>query len=495
MLIQPLTAQELKAFEKAQALHAQGKVPEAGQAYFGLLQRHPEHPDIHEAMGRLAALVNKFDHAEFHFRKCLAAAPERLRVLETLGVVVDLQGRREEALAIFRQGLSVLGSSPSLRVKAGIALSHLQRPSEALMEFEAALVLDPTNRDALHQKAEMLRNLGKDDLAFEAFRQLAHTHPDDAMSRYQWGCALLERGEWREGWAEYEARRGAESNPAFPRPVGGDPWDGQLQPGFRLLIQLEQGAGDTFQLWRLIPRLVEAGLNLVIQYPPSQATVIPLLQAQGLPIRWIKTSDPLPPLDGHVPLMSLIHLLGVPPEGLWPGPYLQPAGEALDRRRFPRSPSARACLGIAWAGSVFHPNDQYRSMSHTDIEPLLSLQCIHWVNLQKGWPALDAAMVKGSWTDPMADVTDYLGTAGIIRQLDAVVCVDTGVAHLAGAMGVPVLLMLPRSWEWRWMRDRADSPWYPGHRLFRQESIGDWSPVIEQVRDELGRMFPESTRA
>lgn len=487
------TPQDRKAFEHARSLHAQGKIPQAGEAYYALLQRFPDHPDLHEAMGRLAAMGNRFDHAEFHFRRCLKAAPERLKVLEDLGVITDLQGRRDEALAIFTALVEAVPGSVSAHVKRGIALSHHRRPEEALVEFEAALHLDRTDRDALNQRAEMLRCLGQDQAAFEAFRALAEAHPEDPLSRFQWGCALLEAGHWFEGWSEYEARRGATQNPAFPKPVAGRPWDGALAPGLRLLVQLEQGAGDSFQCFRFLPRLLEAGLSVTVQVPPSQASVVPLLQAQALPLRWIATTDPVPEVDAHVPLMSLVHLLQIGLEEVWGGPYLGFPASQAPAIGLARAPGAKARVGIATLGSSLHWNDHYRSMDPECLTPLLdSLPQIHWVNLNKGATSWESSSPQGAWSDPMPQVRDYLDTAGVIGQLDAVVAVDTGVAHLAGAMGVPVLLMLPRCWEWRWMRQGETSPWYPGHRLFRQEVAGDWTPVISGVSRTLAAMFPQT---
>lgn len=493
MYANPFTPQDRKAFERARALHAQGKIQQAGQAYYQLLQKFPEHPDLHLAMGRLAAMANKFDHAEFHFRRSLQAAPERLDVLEDLGVALDILGRKEEALEAFSALVEARPESAQARVKRGLALSHLRRPKEALAAFESALELDPLDRDAMNQRAEMLRNLGRDDEAVQAFRLLAETHPEDPLSRFQWGCALLESGQWTEGWAQYEARREAKQNPAFPKPVAGAPWDGTLRAGFRLLLQLEQGAGDSFQFWRFVPRLLKAGMHVTVQYPQSQEAVVPALQSQGLDVQWVTTAEPLPAVDGHAPIMSLVHVMNLHPDGLWEGPYLQapsPEGTGL---HLPGRTGFRARIGLASLGSTFHPNDHFRSISLETLEPLLGpTRGVQWVNLNRGDASRDPSKVLGAWLDPMPQVRNYRDTAVVIRQLDAVVAVDTGVAHLAGAMGIPVLLMLPRSWEWRWMRHRQDSPWYPGHRLFRQERIGDWSGVLGDVVQDLEERFPPS---
>ncbi len=493
MFLSSFSAQDQRAFAAAKRLHAQGRVPEAGQAYYELLRRFPENPDLHEAMGKLAAMVNKFDHAEFHFRQCLKAAPERLDVLEDLGVTVDIQGRREEALEIFTRVVQARPDSVQSRVRRGIALSHLRRPEEALQEFSYALSLDPKHRDAMNQRAEMLRLLGRDREAFESFRALAEAHPEDALSRFQWACALLEWGRWTEGWKEYEARRRAKQNPAFPKPIAGTPWDGSARQGLRLLLQLEQGAGDSFQFWRFVPRLLEEGMHLTIQYPPSQEPVVPLLSAQGLPVEWIRTSESLPSVHAYAPLMSLVHLRSMGQEDLWRGPYL-----SIPDRGLPTLPSrdpgrARARVGIAYSGSPFHWNDHYRSMELVELSPLFErFPGIEWVNLNKGRQVPDPGSIRGLWTDPMPEVQNYLDTAGIVNAMDAVVSVDTGVAHLAGALDRPVLLMLPRASEWRWMRDRSDTPWYPRHTLFRQETSGDWGTVLAQVGDHLASMFPEA---
>jgi len=482
----PLNPDELSALAHARKLHAQGNVPEAGAAYFRLLEAHPENPTIHFHMGQLALMVNRHDHAEFHFRKAVESDPRMAQAWSDLGVVLDLLGRAEEGLACLRKSVELEPGNADRRVRTAIALRHLLRPDEALAEVHGILAAHPGNPEALIQRGELLKDLGRFTDSDEAFRAAVECHPESPLTRYHWACALLSQGRLKDGWAGYEARLEGAANPAFRMRDWAPAWDGGLRPGATLMIRLEQGLGDTIQFIRYVPRLLEAGMQLVIQRPLSnQNPVLPLITGQGWPLTIVGPDEDPGEISNQVNLLSLPHITGWGPESLPSPPYLR-VPEGVRQRWADRLSSLSGMrVGVVWQGNRMHWDDERRSLAPGLFPRLLEIEGLMLVSLQKDPSAPRLQAPKGRLVDWMPDVKDFSDTAAIIDGLDAVVSVDTSVAHLAGALGKPVYLLLPHSAEWRWLRAGERTPWYPGHRLLRQSRPGDWEGVVADLERHL----------
>jgi hypothetical protein len=299
------------------------------------------------------------------------------------------------------------------------------------------------------------------------------------MARAHWNRAVarLLGGDFAGGFEDYEWRRRdprfAADFPAMAAPE----WDGSPLAGRRLLVVAEQGLGDTIQFARFLPGLAALGGRVTLACAP---TLVRLLQ--GLPglAGVVSREAPPPPHDCFVFLLSLPRLCGVTLDTIpAPAGYLavDPAPAAA------RESSGSRRVGLAWAGNPAHSNDQRRSLPTVALGGLKGIAGIDWVNLQQGAAGAELAIMH-RMTAP-ARVSDFADTAALIAGLDLVIAADTAVAHVAGALGRPVWIMLPHAPDWRWLLGRGDSPWYASARLFRQERPGDWAGVISRIAAEL----------
>ena len=292
-------------------------------------------------------------------------------------------------------------------------------------------------------------NVGHYGLAEAMFRHVLAEDPGDHAARQNLGLTVLAQGRWQEGGALYEARLERKPGPGLPYPR----WNGEPLDGKRVLLWPEQGLGDQIMCARFVPALVERGCEVTLVCAPT----LHRLFAQALPGKVLAARGTIDFDDPEVWLwsMSLLAAVGDPQSGRVP--YLHAA---------PKLSGAR--IGVATRGSPIHPNDAGRSLPADLAVELLSLS---------GTMSL---------LPEHTGVGDMLDTAEIIAGLDLVISVDTSIAHLAGAMGKPVWILLPgRGPDWRWMRERDDSPWYPSARLFRQGDDADWRPVLSAVKEAL----------
>lgn len=327
------------------------------------------------------------------------------------------------------------------------------------------------------------------DRVIEFCEQAIELAPDLPGAHFQLAEACLLRGEFERGWEEYEWRYripgAGKEMPRTDRPQ----WDGQALGDRRLLLIADQGAGDAIQFCRYIPWAAARAPNLVIA--SASPALTPILERQAGVLHMVETWNQVGPFAAYCPLSGLPRLAGARLETI-PGnfPYIEaePVRNAAWAERLASLlPRGRKRVGIVWAGSPTHNKDRRRSMALSDFAPLTDIPGVALAALQKG-PA-QAQIARYFGRAPLINLgpalTDYRDTAAALDHLDLVVTVDTSVAHLAGAMGRKVWILLPFAPDWRWLLDRADSPWYGTARLFRQKSPGDWGPVMEEVAAAL----------
>jgi hypothetical protein len=254
-----------------------------------------------------------------------------------------------------------------------------------------------------------------------------------------------------------------------------------------ILLTAEQGLGDTIQFARYAPLIARMGAKVVLEVPAGLAVLLGRLEGVAVAVR----GTPLPPFDVHCPLgsvpLALKSDLATIPAAI---PYLAASEERVAKWRARLAGLAAPRVALAWAGSAAHPNDRNRSLTLAQLAPILALDRIAFVSVQRE-PRENAQVLAGTRATHLGDeLQDFDDTAAVLALCDLVVSVDTALAHLAGAMGRPVWIALPFQPDWRWMLARADSPWYPTARLYRQSAPGDWGSVITSLRDDLARMFP-----
>jgi hypothetical protein len=322
------------------------------------------------------------------------------------------------------------------------------------------------------------------DAAAEAYRQAIEWRADFVSAKFNLALTQLLQGSFVEGFTGFEARWDlpdlAKTRQHFSQPQ----WDGSDLNGRTILLHAEQGIGDTIQFIRYAPLVAQRGGRVVFQCPEAMTRLF-----EGFPgiDRFVVRGRELPEFDLHCPLLSLPLAMKTTLETIPASvPYLSADAESVSRWR-KRLPRDSVNVGLAWAGRAEHSNDRLRSMALTDFAPLVDAPGVNFFSLQKG----DAAeqlrstpdgLAITDWTEQLQDLSD---TAALIDALDLVITVDTSVAHLAGALGKPVWVLLPFAPDWRWMLDRSDSPWYPTMRLFRQPQARDWRSPVEQVAQAL----------
>jgi tetratricopeptide (TPR) repeat protein len=375
------------------------------------------------------------------------------RGLNWLGHVLVQRERFAEAEACFRKALEAPDDPVRTAERLsnlGVALGQLGRLDEELDCYERALALSPS-----------------------------------PLARFNHAISRLRMGDFAGGWPEYESRwgRGAPqggSRRAFAEPA----WDGSPLDGRRILLYAEQGLGDTLQFVRYAPLVAAAGGRVILEVPASLERL--LVSVEGIEAV-VQPDGPRPEFDLQCPLLSLPGIFGTTVETIPDRvPYLAPSEEA--RRAWERRLASVAGLrvGLVWAGSQHHGKDRTRSMPLGTLLGFLPAgQELSLHAFQVGPRRADLAGAPLPVLDLAPELTDFNETAAALLQMDLLLTIDTSVAHLGGALGVETWLCLPSVADWRWLSGRADSPWYPGMRLFRQPAPGDWASVVERVRREL----------
>ena len=388
------------------------------------------------------------------------------------------------AVVHYRRALVDHPDSLEVRHNLGVALRDCEHWDEAREQFQALLACTPHCPPAHNNLGILAAQSGDYLAAVKHYRQAIAQQDVFPDAHFNLGMLLLKLGEFPEGLAECEWRW---QTPRFTPLVCPQPrWDGHSLPG-TLLVHTEQGAGDTFQFARYLPEAARRCQRLLLVCPDNLVRLLTLIPG----VAEIRTAGqiPLDAFAAYSPLMSLPYLFGTMLETIPAGvPYI-----CVPDPWFRLPPAAVDCprlrVGFAWAGSPTHANDRHRSCRLTDLLPLFELPGVAWYSLQKDpqRAELQTCPVRDRLVDLDTHLHDFADTASAIGQLDLVISVDTAVAHLAGALGKPVWVLLPTSSDWRWLLDRTDSPWYPTMRLFRQAQSDDWSGPVEQVLALLRR--------
>lgn len=457
----------------------EGELARAQLERAGALRPHDPRPLV--VLGTHFTRVGDYAAALRACQQAIALAPDFAPGHAALGTLWSLQRVYDAAEPAFRRALELAPGYLDAEINLGSCLFYLGRPEEALVPLQRALAAVPDHPWALKNLAATQRALGNYEEALAAYRRATAAAPQFADAHRDEGLLLLLLGRFEEGWRKYEWRRSASTRGV--RPLEGEYWDGGPLAGRSILLLAEQGAGDTLQMLRYVPRIAAQAASVKLMLPRG------LLRLEGdalAPASLYAQDEAPPPFDCWAQLMSLPGLLKTTADGIpAPIPYLRaPASAQSDVRR--QIAGESRAVGLVWAGNPEHENDHNRSIPFARLQRLLALDGIRWFSLQVGPRASDIAGAADV-TDLGPGLSDFGETAAAIDALDLVITVDTSVAHLAGAMGKPVWLLLPHVPDWRWLLDREDSPWYPTMRLFRQVRRGDWDEVIGRVAAELAR--------
>jgi tetratricopeptide (TPR) repeat protein len=507
--------------------------------------QHAEQPHTDQRHTECAG-YNFRNEAIAHFRAALRINPALLAARNSLGKALTEQGRLDEAASVLRSAQDLGQQSVESQLRLAERLRQAGRYDEAaaciqsVIEahadlaaahnnlglvwasqqdfpraaacYQEAIRIKPDFAEAQNNLAVALLNAGQRAAGQAAVDAALRTKPDFAVAHLNRAVAWLQAGDFQRGWHEFEWRRLCEPYRVTPLPA--PLWDGSRRAGRCVLLHAEQGIGDTLQFVRYAPLVKERCGTVLLQ---CQQSLVPLLGRSASIDRLLVRGEALPEYHAQAPLMSLPAILGTAPATIPGGvPYISADPELVQAWRGRLAGRAGFKVGISWQGNPKYAADRQRSIPLRHFLPLARLEGVALFSLQRGFGAEQlAALNAEKGTGPICrhgpsgaqhkldlspfPVVDFgpdfdtaagafMDTAAVMRNLDLVVTSDTAIAHLAGAMGVPVWVALGSFADWRWLDDREDSPWYPTMRLFRQRRPGDWPGVFEAVAAELARV-------
>ena len=467
----------------ANALALAGDRPHAIEHYTRLLTRDPDNVEatFHRAVAYMQE--NKRDEATAGFLRTLELAPGDARAANNLGVLEQLERNYGKAIEHYRQAIR---SDPSYAAAIYNLGSVWQESSDAIRAvcvYRKVLKLKPDHAAAWTNLGNAWLARNHIERASACYRRTLEITPAEPAAEWNLGIVSLLRGEFSDGWRGYERRfdvRGATPRRPFQAPL----WQGEPLAGKSLLLHAEQGLGDTLQFIRYAPFFAAHGASVHVE---CQAALLPLFAGLEGVVAWHSAGGPgidhLLVTDFQLPMLSAPAVANTTLSSI-PAPAGYLRAPERERRRWAKllgPKTRRRRVGICWAGNPNHKNDKNRSISSELLSILDGVADVDGLRLQKGHPLPGCLEL---W-NAARELRDFADTAGLIANLDLVVSVDTSVAHLAGALGKPVWILVPFAPDWRWMLDREDSPWYASARLFRQPEPGDWHPVLQRVAREV----------
>lgn len=510
------------SFQRARCLQALDRHNEAIDQYEDTLARQPDNPEAHVNLSAIYRSLGNLDKAVEQSELALDLQPDSVSALNNLGLAMCDLGQHATAATFLKTAHQAEPDNPITVHNLGVALHACGALSESEKFLRQALALRPDWPEAIRSLGNLYRETGRLVEAAALYSDAIKRHPNDfrllgnlglvllnlnkphdAIATYEkaialnpthtdlrtsLGIAQLLVGDFEHGWLNYEARwesdGSAPAKRSFPMPR----WDGRSladadgQSG-SLFVHAEQGYGDTLHFCRYIPMLAAKNIPVVFE---CQAPLVDLIASLGdinaqLDLTVVARGTPLPDTGAHIPLLSLPAHFGTKLETI-PGdvPYLK-APPATVKTWSERLAGDKPSVGLVWAGNAERQDDWMRSCPPAAMAPLLDVDGIRFFSLQKDGPPLENTKVE-----PLGpQLANFSDTAAAIDALDLVISVDTAVAHLAGALGKPVWVILGASADWRYMLDRQDSPWYPTMRLFRSPELGDWTKIADQVAGTL----------
>jgi tetratricopeptide (TPR) repeat protein len=469
---------------------AQRKRHEAALAdYDKALALKSDLADAWVGRGNVLTELKAYENALAGYDKVLARHPDSAEAWLGRGNVFSDLRRHEDALAAYEKVLTVNPNSAEAWLGLGNVFNDLRRHDDARAAYEKVLTINPNSAEAWLGRGNVFAFLNKDDEAFSCFDRAISLKQDLAESHYAKSALKLSLGEYEEGWRLYEWRWRCKTFSSPRRDFAQALWLGDHDlAGKTLLIHAEQGLGDAIQFYRYVPLLEAPHCRILFETPKPLKT---LFEEQGGKCQVIGRGESLPHFDLHCPLMSLPlafkSSLETIPNAV---PYLRADEKRASDWQMKLGKKTKPRIGIAWSGNPQYQDDDKRSIRLRALLPVIS-DGAEWISLQKDVRDHDREALEGSKSinnlGPVLD--DFSDIAALISQLDLVISVDTAFGHLAGALGLPTWILLASRAEFRWLRDREDSPWYPKTRLFRQTKDGDWGDVLDRISAALRAEF------
>ncbi len=475
----------------AEALNSRGNAlaelkrpEEALDSYNRALAIKPDFAEAFSNRGNALSGLKRPEEALVSYDRSLALKPDYAEALNNRGNALRDLNRPEEALDSYDRALMVKPDYAEALFNRGNALNDLKRTEEALDSYERALMIKPDYAEALNNRGSALSDLKRPAEALDSYERALMIKPDYAEAHWNESLCRLLMGEFAGGWQKYEWRWKKEplvnSLRSFKQPL----WHGQENlTNKTILLHSEQGFGDTIQFCRYAVQVADLGAKVILEVQPPLKVLLKNLAGVSLVLG---KGENLPDFDYHCPLLSLPLAFKTDLSTITHSRYLKSDPQKIAEWEAKLDKSGKKRIGLAWSGNKDHKNDHNRSIALDTFKELVDDQADYYC-LQKDLRPDDKAILEQThnitcFGDALNDFND---TAALVELMDLVITVDTSAAHLAGAMGKEVWVLLPFNPDWRWLLDRSDSPWYPSVKLFRQPGMGDWESVIIDVKAAL----------
>ena len=466
---------------RALARASLGQIDIALEDFDQAVALQPNNADAHCHRGVALTKLGRLDEAAQAFDEAIRINPRHAVALVQRASARVKSGAMKEALSDYQTAINIDPSNADFYFNQGFALQEADQLDAALESYQTAVRLNPDNTAAQNNLAALLQTLDRLDEAFSHFDhaiKLGHTE-----ARWNKGVALLLKGDYAEGWPLFEARwevdLGLVHTPFIePRWTGREDLNGKT-----ILLHPEQGFGDTIQFCRYASLVADLGANVILEVPQRLVELANTLRGPKIVIA---CGDERPAFDYQCPLMSLplafqTTLTRVPAHV----PYLSATAERIATWQQRLGPKRRKRVGIVWRGSPHNKNDRYRSMRLQELTPIFEAD-FEFYSIQKDVTADEQAILASFGVhDLSADQRDFADAAAICHHMDLIVTVDTAVAHLSGAMGLPTWILICHAPDWRWMLHRTDCPWYPTAKLYRQLALNQWASPVNQILNDL----------
>jgi len=460
--------------------------PLAKQEYQRAIALKPDYPDAFNNLGVLCQENDAVDEAVGFLQEAVRLRPTNAGGHNNLGVALAEQRKFDQAIQHYHKALAISPDYALAWNNLGNALRAIGKEVQAILALERAIALKPDYAEAANNKGIVHAHCGEHTLAKACYDRAIMLRPDYPEAHMNRGLELLAQADFERGWTDYEWRWHTKALRGRKGPA--PRWDGSPLVGKRILVYFEQGLGDTFQFIRYVADLKARGATVVFEGQPVTAQI--LSRTPGLD-EFVTRGQKYQACDFSCPLLSLPGLLKTRFHSIpCHVPYIHPDPELTGTWK-PRLDAVGGFkVGIAWQGNPQHRGDSRRSAQLRWFSSLAAIPGVHLISLQRGFGSEQVEGLKGQFEittfEGVDEETDgFARTAAIMKNLDLIICVDTCVAHLAGAMGLPVWLALPTANDWRWLEDREDSPWYPTVRIFRQQASGDWDELFGRIAEAL----------
>lgn len=469
------------------------------------LLTNPSHPAVHNNLGNAQKELHQLEAAIASYGSAISLKPDYAEAFYNRGNAHMALGQVEAALQDYESALARKPDYAAAHCNMGLALQALQRPIEAIGCYDRAIAHRAQYAQAYFNRGNALKVLRRLDEACASYDLAIHAKPDFAAAYCNKSYALLLGGDLRQGWPLYEWRWQLEPMRSSLRDFGRPLWTGAEDlRGKTILLEAEQGLGDSIQFCRYTQLLADRGAQVVLELPTPLLGLLSTLTGVTL---IVERGQPLPPFDYRCPLLSLPLAFGTQLHSIpCAGQYLftDPAKTRYWREKI--GPRHRLRVGLVWNGG--HRPDQPAAWAidaNRNIAVDLLAQYLHAVDadffsLQKGEPAesdirqrAQRLWPRGNFYNYADALHDFADTAALIANMDVVLTVDTSTAHAAAALGKPTWILNRYDTCWRWLLDRDDSPWYRGVTLYRQAQDLDWAPVLRRVAHDLSRFVPSPT--